>query len=170
MGCHGNGAISHSPNHIFSSGKILFALSLSQWTICYPWKIVLWGGCKVGLISRRPSCLVTYFCFQRLFLFKLHIFNLKILARLVKHVFYIFFPVVTLDSYLIFNTWIYWLTKETLHTFFANGSYRNVESWYLLYWNKWIIATMLFASSIIHPMETVLRVPGESSGVNWRKL
>ena len=33
--------------------------------------------------------------------------------------------------------------------FFANGSNRNIESWYLLYWNNWIIATMLFASSII---------------------
>ena len=43
--------------------------------------------------------------------------------------------------------YIYWLTKETLHTFFANGSNRNVER-YLLYWNKWIIATVLFASSI----------------------
>ena len=44
---------------------------------------------------------------------------------------------------------IYWLTKETLQTFFANGSNRNVENWYLLYSNKWIIATKLFASSII---------------------
>ena len=42
---------------------------------------------------------------------------------------------------------MYWLTKETLQTFFANGC--NVEIWYVLYWNKWIIATMLFASSII---------------------
>ena len=42
-----------------------------------------------------------------------------------------------------------WYTKETLQTFFANGSNRNVEMWYLLYLNKWIIATMLFASSII---------------------
>ena len=45
--------------------------------------------------------------------------------------------------------YIYWLTKETLQTFFANGSNRNIEKEYLLYSNKWIIATMLFASSII---------------------
>ena len=44
---------------------------------------------------------------------------------------------------------IYWLTKETLQTFFVNGSNRNVEMEYLLYSNKSIIATMLFASSII---------------------
>ena len=44
---------------------------------------------------------------------------------------------------------IYWLTKETLHTFLANGSNRNVEIWYLLYSIKRIIATMLFANSII---------------------
>ena len=44
---------------------------------------------------------------------------------------------------------IYWMTKETLQIFFANGSNRNVEIWYLLYSNKWIMATMLFASSII---------------------
>ena len=43
---------------------------------------------------------------------------------------------------------LYWLTKETLQTFFANGSTRNVEIWYLLNWNEWIIAAMLFASSI----------------------
>ena len=43
---------------------------------------------------------------------------------------------------------IYWLTKETLYTFFANGSNRNVEIWYLLHSNKWVIAKMLFASSI----------------------
>ena len=42
---------------------------------------------------------------------------------------------------------IYWLTKETLQAFFANGSNRNVEMGYLLYLNKWIIATKLFASS-----------------------
>ena len=44
---------------------------------------------------------------------------------------------------------IYWLTKEMLQTFFANGSNRNVEMGYFLYSNKWIIATTLFASSII---------------------
>ena len=44
---------------------------------------------------------------------------------------------------------IYWLTKETLQTFFSNCSNKNVEIWYLLYSNKWIIATMLFASSIV---------------------
>ena len=52
-------------------------------------------------------------------------------------------------SFNVFGHNIYWLTKETLQTFFANGSNRNVEIWYLLYSNKWIIATMLFASSII---------------------
>ena len=45
--------------------------------------------------------------------------------------------------------YIYWLTKDTLQIFFANGTNRNVEMGYLLYSNKWIIATMLFASSII---------------------
>ena len=40
---------------------------------------------------------------------------------------------------------IYWLTKETLRTFFANSSNRNIEIWYLLYSNKWINATVLFA-------------------------
>ena len=50
---------------------------------------------------------------------------------------------------LYFAIFLYWLTKETLQTFFANGSNRNVEMGYLLYSNKWIIATMLFASSII---------------------
>ena len=47
------------------------------------------------------------------------------------------------------HKFIYWLTKETLQTFFANGSNRNVEMGYLLFSNKWITATMLFASSII---------------------
>ena len=44
---------------------------------------------------------------------------------------------------------IYWLTKEMPQTFFASSSNRNVEIWYLLYSDKWIIAVMLFASSII---------------------
>ena len=44
---------------------------------------------------------------------------------------------------------VHWLTKETLHTFFTNGSNRNVEIWYLLCSNRCIIATMLFDSSII---------------------
>ena len=45
--------------------------------------------------------------------------------------------------------YIYWLTKETLQTFCTNGSSRKVALGYLLYSNKWIIATMLLASSII---------------------
>ena len=39
--------------------------------------------------------------------------------------------------------------KKTLQIFFANGSNWNVEMGYLLYSNKRIIVTMLFASSII---------------------
>ena len=46
-------------------------------------------------------------------------------------------------------TYIYWLTKETLQIFFANGSNRGVDMGYLLYSNKGITATMLFASNII---------------------
>ena len=52
-------------------------------------------------------------------------------------------------TFLITGTYLSWLAKETLQTFSANGSNRNVEIWYLLYSNKWIIATKLFASSII---------------------
>ena len=46
-------------------------------------------------------------------------------------------------------TWYTDWQKKRYRLFFANGSNRNVEMWYLLYLNKWIIATMLFASSII---------------------
>ena len=57
---------------------------------------------------------------------------------------------------------IYWLTKETLQTFFAEGSNRNIEIWYLLYSNKWITATMLFVSSIV--------VVCDWSFMRWRHL
>ena len=53
----------------------------------------------------------------------------------------------TYTNYSVMN--IYWLRKETLQTFCADCSNRNVALEYLLYSNKWIIATMLFASSII---------------------
>ena len=43
----------------------------------------------------------------------------------------------------------YWLEKETLQTLFANSSNKNVDIWYLLYSNKWGIATMFFARCII---------------------
>ena len=52
--------------------------------------------------------------------------------------------------------YIYWLTKETLQTFFANGSNRNIEIWYFLYSNKWIIATMLFAKVLLWLMADAL--------------
>ena len=44
---------------------------------------------------------------------------------------------------------IYWLTKETLHTSFANSSNKTIEIWYLLYSTRWVNATVLFATTII---------------------
>ena len=49
--------------------------------------------------------------------------------------------------FLLFN--LYWLTKETLHTFFANSLIGNIEIWYLLHSDKWLNATALFATIII---------------------
>ena len=46
--------------------------------------------------------------------------------------------------------YIYWLTKETLSTFFANTSNRTIKIKYLLYSNiKWFNATVLLATIII---------------------
>ena len=39
--------------------------------------------------------------------------------------------------------------KRNATVFLCQWFYRNVETGYLLYLSKWIIATMLFASSII---------------------
>ena len=96
----------HIAQTTFSWGQFLFTLSWSQWTIWYPWKIFLWGGCKVGLISCQPNCLVFYSCFQGFFKLKLHNFNLKYWHFQWSKTFS-FFPVITLDSYQTFNTLIY---------------------------------------------------------------
>ena len=62
MGCHANGAISHSPNRDFSLGQIRSHL------VC-PGKrfgtheTVLGAGCKIGLISCRPGINIVFFIF-----------------------------------------------------------------------------------------------------------
>ena len=135
MSCHESRAISHSPNHVFLGDTFCAcALRWSQWTIWYPWKIFLWGGCKVGLISRRPNCLVFYSCFQRFFKLKLYIFNLKYWQSQfswAKNFFFFFFSVIPLDSYLTFNTLIYSTvtTRNFLknYTHFRNFFYQKIK-------------------------------------------
>ena len=68
----------HIAQTTFLLGTIFFRILLVPVYNLVPMKIVLWAGCKVGLINRRPHCLVFYSCFQQFFLLKLHIFNLKI--------------------------------------------------------------------------------------------
>ena len=56
---------------------------------------------------------------------------------------------------------VYWLTKETLQTFFANGSNRNAENLYLLYSNKCNIttrATEILKSKSVRSTDDVIDV------------